>query len=966
MLPWQERAAAETPATGAPWAHLPDFASPPARFAPKFRWWWPNGEVDLDEIAREVDAVADAGCGGLEVADVHHSGLLTLDIERFGWSSPQWVAALDRALTQAVRRGISIDLTIGPSWPAAVPTITPDSAAASRELAHGVVAVAGGSTYSGPVPPSALPANAAATTAMLFAVHAARVTGPPVSNVTPLDQSSVIDLTAAVSAGQLTWSAPAGNWVLISYWLRGSGQQPEAGPFTTPTSYVVDHFSALGTQVVTDLWEQTILDDRMRRLLRQAGGAFFEDSLELETQSTIWTPDLPSEFAARAGYELAPFLPVLVQLKGKYQFRYDATLTTHVRDDLNRVLSDLYRDNHLIALREWAHGLGMQLRVQPYGQPTDSLDFAALLDIPEGESLGFKNLDDYRVLSGGRDLAGHVKLSCEALAYANGAYSATWHKALQTAGSFYAGGVNQTVIHGFAYADAPGATWPGFAAFSPYNQTGIGFAEAWGPRQPTWAHMPDIAGYLARSQFVLQTGTPKYDLLFYRQKGYASTGIGAPWATNFGIPTGWTHSFASDAVLALPGVVVRGGRLAPDGPAFRAVILGPDQFNGSESALSLDGAQRLLGYAKAGLPVVVLGNWATPVSPGHVDPAQDAAVAAAVAELLGQPTVVQVADQTQIPAALAQLGVTPAVRYDTSTLMNVHRVDGATDFYYLANARHAENRTLVPIDQLAWLTPTSPGAVPFRLDAWTGQVTPIPQFLRADGRVGVRVALNPGESTIVGLAEPGWAGEPASVQVVATDADSVRLDGRRVIVRASRPGTYATTLADGTTLEATIGTVPGPIDLSAWTLAAEDWRPGPTATQTVKPVVTVSLDALVPWSSIPELADASGVGRYTTTVTLPQTWAAGVGATLDLGTVNDTFRVWANGRRVPPAGILNSRANLGNLLRPGVNTIEVEVATTLINRLRTVTPAIYGVATRQAYGLLGPVRLLPYAEAAAR
>jgi len=525
MLPWQGRAAAET--TGAPWAYLPDFAAPPARFAPKFRWWWPNGEVGPDEIAREVDAVADAGCGGLEVADVHHSGLLTLDIERFGWGSPQWVAALDRALTQAVRRGISIDLTIGPSWPAAVPTITPDSAAASRELAHGVVAVPGGSTYSGPVPPSVLPANAAATTATLFAVQAVRATGPPVSNVTPLDQSSLIDLTAAVVNGQLTWSAPAGDWVLISFWLRGSGQQPEAGPFTTPTSYVVDHFSALGTHVVTDLWEETILDDRMRRLLRQAGGAFFEDSLELETQSTIWTPNLPSEFAARAGYELAPFLPVLVQLKGKYQFRYDVTLTTHVRDDLNRVLSDLYRDNHLIALREWAHGLGMQLRVQPYGQPTDSLDFAALLDIPEGESLGFKNLDDYRVLSGGRDLAGHVKLSCEALAYANGAYSTTWHKALQTAGSFYAGGVNQTVIHGFAYADAPGATWPGFAAFSPYNQTGIGFAEAWGPRQPTWAHMPDIAGYLARSQFVLQTGTPKYDLLFYHQKRHPSTCIRA-------------------------------------------------------------------------------------------------------------------------------------------------------------------------------------------------------------------------------------------------------------------------------------------------------------------------------------------------------------------------------------------------------------------------------------------------------
>lgn len=55
--------------------------------------------------------------------------------------------------------------------------------------------------------------------------------------------------------------------------------------------------------------------------------------------------------------------------------------------------------------------------------------------------------------------------------------------------------------------------------------------------------------------------------------------------------------------------------------------------------------------------------------------------------------------------------------------------------------------------------------------------------------------------------------------------------------------------------------------------------------------------------------------------------------------------------------------DVGALLRPGPNTIEVEVATSLINRLRTVTPAIYGVTKRQDYGLLGPVQLLPYVGA---
>lgn len=965
FLPWGGRnPAGAVQIAGSPWQQLAGFVTPPAGVAPKFRWWWPNGQVDPTEIAHEVDVVADAGCGGLEISDVHHSGLLNLDVQNYGWASEQWLAALDAALSQAATRGISIDLTIGPAWPAAVPTITPDSPAASCALAHGVVTVAGGSTFSGPVPASVLAPGSGVTAQTLYAVQAARTTGPAVKGVTPLDQGSLVDLTGNVANGELTWTAPTGDaWVLLSYWIRGSGQEPEAGPFTTPDSYVVDHFSAAGTQAITDFWEQHILTDRIRRLLRQAGGAFFEDSLEIETSSTIWTPALPQEFTARAGYDLSPFLPIVVQIKGNYQFSYETQLSTHVRDDFNRVLSDLYRDHHLLALRGWAHELGMQLRVQPYGLPTDSVTFAALLDIPEGESLGFKNLDDYRVLAGGRDLAGHLKLSCEAIAYANGAYSTTWSNALTTIGSFWAGGVNQSVIHGFAYADAPGATWPGFAAFSPYNQTGIGYADAWGPRMPTWQHMPDIAAYMARTQYILQTGTPKYDLLFYRQKGYASTGIGTPWGTNNAIPIGWTYIFGTDEALQQPGVSMRGGVLAPDGPAIKAIVLGPDRIAGNAIQISRTGAELLLGYAKAGLPIVVDGDWSNPVSTGHVDPDEDAEVAALIKELLAQPTVATATQDADIPLALAQLGVVPAVQYDTSTLMNVHRIEGSTDFYYLANARHAENRKLTPIDQTAWLMPSAADAVPYRLDAWTGEVARIAEFTRESGRVGVRVVLNPGESTIVVLAAPGWADEPAAVQVVSTDADSVRLQGRTVVIRSAEAGTFTVTLADGTILHATIGTVPAAMDLTSWTLAAEDWQPGGNAVETVKPVVTVQLDGLVPWSTIPQLQDSSGIGRYSTSIDVPASWAPSTGAVLDLGAVNDTFRIWVNGRLAPTSGPLRPQLDIGGLLHPGRNTIEVEVATSLINRLRTVTPSIYGVAKRQNYGLLGPVRLLPYVEA---
>ena len=91
------------------------FATPPASAGARFRWWWPNGHVDPAEIAKEVKQVANAGFGGLEVADVHHSIKTGLDPAGHGWATGPWIAGLDSALTQAAREGITIDVTAGPA-----------------------------------------------------------------------------------------------------------------------------------------------------------------------------------------------------------------------------------------------------------------------------------------------------------------------------------------------------------------------------------------------------------------------------------------------------------------------------------------------------------------------------------------------------------------------------------------------------------------------------------------------------------------------------------------------------------------------------------------------------------------------------------------------------------------------------------------------------------------------------------
>ena len=92
--------------------------------------------------------------------------------------------------------------------------------------------------------------------------------------------------------------------------------------------------------------------------------------------------------------------------------------------------------------------------------------------------------------------------------------------------------------------------------------------------------------------------------------------------------------------------------------------------------------------------------------------------------------------------------------------------------------------------------------------------------------------------------------------------------------------------------------------------------------------------------------------RYTFTLCTDGGWE---GAWLDLGRVGQTARLWVNGH---DAGIRITAPYafpVGHLLTEGENTVTVEVANTLVGKVRdgfsyhmTLTPS----------GLLGPVRLM--------
>ena len=371
---------------------------------------------------------------------------------------------------------------------------------------------------------------------------------------------------------------------------------------------MIDHFSRTGTSAITDFWDQHILTPELRGLIKDAGNSFFEDSLELETTSTLWTPDFANAFEQQMGYSLIPYLPLIVKQSEKTVFNYDSDTSARVRRDVNLVLTNLYNENHLKPLKAWANTLGLKLRIQPYGLQTDAMQASALLDIPEGESLGFKNLDDYRRQAGARDLAGNKILSNEAGATAGGAYSTTWETELRKLAPEFTAGVNQNGLPRLLLRRRRRTSrWPGFAAFSPFS--GVGYGEAWGPRQPTWKHVSDISGYFARNQEVMQTGRNIVDAAVLAQTGYVAAGYGAPFFSadtreasqvlkDGGTQLGWTDEGISESILDLPNAVVRNGHLAPDGPNFKALVIEGDVAFSRASYLRVATAQKLLAWAQ--------------------------------------------------------------------------------------------------------------------------------------------------------------------------------------------------------------------------------------------------------------------------------------------------------------------------------------------------------------------------------
>ena len=91
---------------------------------PGTRWWWPGNAVDRENLTRQLEQIAAAGFGGVEVTPIY--GVRGAEDREVEFLSPKYIELLAHAATEAKRLGMQLDMATGTGWPFGGPWVEPD------------------------------------------------------------------------------------------------------------------------------------------------------------------------------------------------------------------------------------------------------------------------------------------------------------------------------------------------------------------------------------------------------------------------------------------------------------------------------------------------------------------------------------------------------------------------------------------------------------------------------------------------------------------------------------------------------------------------------------------------------------------------------------------------------------------------------------------------------------------------
>jgi hypothetical protein len=505
------------------------------------------------------------------------------------------------------------------------------------------------------------------------------VATPATSGNAAIDPSSVIDLTAKMSAdGSLNWIVPKGHWTIMrfGYALTGAKNRPAV---PAALGYEVDKLNP--QHVISYMTEYTgLLKNSLGSLYGKRLQYFLLDSWEAGIQN--WTDIMPAEFKKRRGYDLISYLPALTgRVVG------NSEISDRFLWDFRRTLIDMIAENHYGVITDFLHKQGLKTYGEAGGVSLESMEDALLnkkfVDIPMGE-FWVRDLhpssmyyEDVRGAASASHVYGQNLVAAEAFTGGNFESPQT----LKTIADYwFTQGVNRLVFHTSAHQpadDKPGNTMVGTHLH----------------RNITWAeNVRPLTTYFARNSYMLQKGKYVADIAYLLNEGAPSTmpfwgaGLQPP------VPKGYQFDYINADILLHYLSVNAAGKLAlPDGITYSLLVLPPTR------EMSLPLLKKIKELIAAGAIIVGPKPESSPGLAGFAESENELkALALEIwADLdgnsrtqrrYGKGKIVWGQNLEQVLSG-AGIAKDAAFDYATDKISWIHRRDGGLDIYFVVNRR---------------------------------------------------------------------------------------------------------------------------------------------------------------------------------------------------------------------------------------------------------------------------------------
>ncbi|MFO1450063.1 MAG: glycosyl hydrolase [Opitutaceae bacterium] len=715
-----------------------------------------------------------------------------------------------------------------------------------------------------------------------------------------ISTDQVIDLSARLASdGSLSWDAPPGRWTLlrIGYTTTGLPNHPSQDE---------------GTGLEVDKMNPAALrrhwDAALGRILREAGPlvgktltSVLSDSWEAAQQN--WTADFPVEFEARRGYALHTYLPVLTG-------RVVGSLADSegFLDDFRRTCSDLITTHYFGEMRRLAEQAGLTYYGESYGGKTYN-EYQAGLNVGVNMAEFWFWRDRSKLNVGGlkarasiAHVRGHPLMAAES-------FTATQTEAgwaanpalLKPAGDLaFSQGLNQIFLH--SYVHQPYShLMPGFTVGS--SGSNFNRLNTWWPRAGAWLD------YLARCQFLLRQGRFVADVLLVKHPG-----TGSFQTDRFPVmPSGYDFDEADPSTLT--GASIEQGRIRLASGATYRLLVFPAVWQADFAFL-----HQLESLVTQGASVVGPPPYA---HRGRLVAGTEADWKQQVDRIWSS---ARVSRSGSLAAALAALRCEPDCTFtftaEAEPVRYLHRSGSEGDLYFLSTTADKPTRFVADF--------RVGDRAPELWDPVTGAMSPAPAFRQANGRTQIDLTLGDAGSLFVVFRKPTPEVHPVRIADANQNplwlADAVSTTRGGVYINAATDAVRVT-WSDGR--EQTIGLGSAPVEVpidTPWSMDAET----PLGERSHHTFATLRA-----WNEeAPPLKSFSGTAIYRTEFVLPElSEAVKSNLLLDLGDVRDLAHVTLNGTSLGTLWTPPFVVDATSALRPGRNSLVVEVRNRWVNRL---------------------------------